>query len=291
MVRINKTINCLGHRPIKANIEMYESGQELVDVSKSRPVLWRDRSVAVCERTSMSRDFEGVATFDEALDLLANGYQPTVDKLKEEEKHIDIRGQGKRFTFRNDVVGYNPVVPLFLQGVPNCMVNTTMKPIKTKVLDIYYDIGAVGDVSPEDIIKSGQTLLAAIMELEMQGYRFNLYITKSQYSCGDTSTDMLFIKIKNANTPLDLRRMSFPLSHPAFQRCITFDWYEKVPGGKPRSGYGHSLAYDYTSEEMERAMEELLGRKCLFIARKYTLDKGKEYIKSLLTNKSTGKKC
>ena len=110
----------------------------------------------------------------------------------------NVQGQGKRISFFNDVVGYAPIVPLALQGVPAAMQNAYMKPIKAKVLNVYYDMTASCGTKSEDIIEAGQKLLAAIMELEMQGYKFNLYAIQSY--AGSRDVDILCTKIKNSNT-------------------------------------------------------------------------------------------
>ena len=91
----------------------------------------------------------------------------------------------------------------------------------------------------ESIINAGVKLLSAIVELEQQGYRFNLYAVQNYYSYGKGY--ILKVKVKDAMQPLDLKRVSFPLTHTGFFRVIGFDWYSKCPEAKYISGYGHSL--------------------------------------------------
>ena len=239
-----------------------------------------------------SEEWCGVKSYDEALEYLEKGYQPVVDKLKFEIK-ANLSGQGKRISFHNDIVGYAPIVPLAIMGVPKAMVNSHMKTIKAKVIDVYYD-GVFGcGVSSEDIIKTGSKVIAVILQLEQQGYRFNLYQVQS-YS-DSKSCDMMTVKLKDAAQPVDLKRISFPLTHTGFFRVIGFDWYSKTPKGKYRSCYGHAIGYEGSVKSKLPAMfKEMFGSNAVFISGAELLqkgDKGEEYLKEVFTKCGNGIKA
>lgn len=283
MTSFQKTVKAFGNE--KFNVEVFESANEVVKVSGQRKVT--DSNFHNFDAGYMpDGEWSGVRTFQEALDLMRDGYQPTVDKLKTGIK-ANVQGQGKRISFYNDVVGFQPIVPLALQGVPKCMVNSYMKPIKAKVLNVYYDMTASCSVSAEQILEAGQKLLAAIMELEMQGYKFNLYATQNYYRSG-TGADMLCTKIKSSNTPLDLKRISFPLTHTAYFRVIGFDWYSKTPKGKFRSGYGSSVAYSFGEDKLKAGFEELFGKNCIVFSAAKIINTDTEHLKAVLENKNDG---
>ena len=264
------------------NVEIFDSANEVVEVSSRRQITssrFHDQS----DPSNIDKDWAGVDSLDEACELMRTGYQPTVDKMKTGIK-ANVQGQGKRISFFNDVVGYSPIVPLALLGVPNSMQNSYMKPIKAKVLNIYYDMTASCNTKKEKIIEAGQKLLAAIMELEMQGYKFNLYAIQS-YS-DESSCDMLCTKIKSSNTPLDLKRISFPLTHTAYFRVIGFDWYSKTPKGKHRFGYGHALGHEFSEEKMQAGFKELFGQNCVVFSCAKIIDKDAEHFKTVIMNNS-----
>lgn len=273
----------IGSRNFKVNLEQYNSAMEVYDDCKHRPIT--DSRFDDKSKESFG-SWEGVENYDEALTLLRNGYQPTVDKLKEKLKITDP-GQ-KRISFRNNIVGGAPVVPLAMKGVPNCMIDTQMKQIKCKVIDVYYDITCSCGTSSESIIANGQKMLGAILDLERQGYRFNLYSIQSYTSSNDA--DMLAVKIKSSNQPLDLKRMSFPLTHTAFFRVVGFDWYSRVPDGKYRSGYGHALGYEFDKRECQEIISKLFGDNSIYIAGKDILKQGEDYIKEILKDAGQRKK-
>lgn len=271
---------------MKMNVERYECAEDVVENALSRPITnsgFEDKQKSRID----DPNWTGVSTFKEALDLMRNGYQPAVDKIKEHMK-VSLAGQRKRYHFEQSVAGFAPIVPLALMGVPNSMISLQQEPIKTKVIDVYYDMTVSCGTSKETIFKCGARMIGALLELEMRGYRFNLYAVQS-YS-GSSSADTLVVKIKSANLGLDIKRMSFPLTHPAFFRCIGFDWYSRVPEGIRRVGYGTALAYNNSQDTLTDAFQEMFGANAVFFAAKTIMEKDEEYIKEVLLNKTGNQK-
>ena len=230
-------------------------------------------------------DFCGVKNYEEALDLLEHGYQPIVEKLKVAMK-ANVMGAGKRITFHNDIVGYAPIVPLAILGVPSSMINSKMKPIKAKVVDVYYDGTFPWYVNSEDIIKNGSKVLSVIMDLEQQGYRFNLYQIQS-YSDG-SGCDMLKVKLKDSCQPIDLKRMSFPMAHTGFFRVIGFDWYGKTPKGKYRCAYGRALAHESKcNSKLPEMFKEMFGSNAIYVsgAKLHQQSDKEKYLREMFTGK------
>lgn len=259
------------------NYEKFNSAQDVIKASASRKMT-SGSFIDMTNSKNIDKNFTTVSSLEEALEIMRTGYQPAVEKLK--SSAAGLSGEGKRIAFHNDVVGFAPVVPLAVMGVPQSMINMHMKPIKAKVIDVYYDMVMSCGTSTETIIENGQRLLSVIMSLEYQGYRINLYAIQSYYNSSQ-GADMLVVKIKSSNTPLDLKRMSFALMHPAFFRVVGFDWYSKTPEGTYRSGYGHALGYDFDESEMQKGFKELFGQNAVvFSAAK--LSKDKDHLESVM---------
>lgn len=269
-------------RSLDAKIEFYNTVNEMVNDCRTRPVR---HSIYNMKDEKLEEDWCGVKTYQEALDLLASGYQPVVDAFKTELK-VPSR-DGTRFSFDNNIMGFAPVVPLALSGVPKNMLNTQMKPIKAKVLDVYYDLTANCSKTVDQFIEAGKTLLGAILGLEKQGYRFNLYAVQSYTSKGQGTTDILCIKIKSSDRPLDLKRMSYPLTHPSFFRVIGFDWQGTSPITRNiGSGRGRALGYDYSKEEIRALADAMFGNNATYISCSTLIDNNynKETLKEMFTN-------
>lgn len=266
------------HKNFKLHMECFNNASEVADTCSKREITdhcFHDK------RTDSYDDWDGVKSYDEALDLLRFGYQPVVDATKMVLRST-LKGEGKRFKFENDVHGFAPIVPLALKGVPNSMIGMKMKPIKAKVIDVYYDAGFSCGVSSDDIIKTGQKMLEVIVGLEKQGYRFNLFVVQGYTE--DHDGDMLVVKVKSAEQPVDLKRISFPLAHTGFFRVIGFDWYSKVPNGKYRIGYGKAMSYTLNNDECQEMAQQLFGKNAIYFAGKNILYKDKEYIEEVITN-------
>lgn len=263
-------------------IESYNSTADVVRDCKTRKItdaMFNDMQDGTLG--GHSKSWCGVDSYEQALQFLEEGYQPTVEKLKVGIKS-NLQGQGKRISFHNDIVGYAPIVPLAILGVPNSMINSKMKPIKAKVIDIYYNMTAGSGTSSESIIKAGVKMLSAIISLEQQGYRFNLYAVQNYYD--ERECYMLKVKVKDAMQPIDLKRISFPLTHTGFFRVIGFDWYSKCPEAKHIWGYGHSLDYDFSNERMQKATKELFGDNSVWFGCVNIMKDSEEYIKEVLIN-------
>ena len=263
-------------------IESYNSSMDVVKDCKTRKITdSRFNNMQDGTLGDHSKSWCGVESYEQALQFLEEGYQPTVEKLKAGIK-ANLQGNGKRISFRNDIVGYAPIVPLAVLGVPNSMINSRMKPIKAKVIDVYYNMTASCGTESKDILQAGVKLLGAIIELEQQGYRFNLYAVQNYYN--DHKCYMLKVKVKDAMQPIDLKRISFPLTHTAFFRVIGFDWYSKCPEANYIFGYGHSLDYDFGREEMSKASKELFGDNAVWFGCSKIIKEKDNYVKEVLQN-------
>ena len=262
------------------NLELYNSAQEMADDLETRQIT----SDSFDKNPYSDRRFVG-ATNAETMTMLREGYHPVVDALKGKMR-ISASGQAKRFKSFNDVVGYQPIVPNAIMGLPNSMINSSLKPIKTKVLDVYYEMTVSCGTDSNDLIKAGQKMLGVIMELEAQGYRFNLYVTQGYYS-QSSGCDMVCVKVKSASQPMDLKRMSFPIAHTAFFRGIGFDWYSKFPKGSYRPGHGRAISYEKSQEQIQEEYRKLFGKSAIYFSAKTIVEKkdnAENYLKEVLSS-------
>ena len=268
----------------KIMCERYNSAAEVVNDAKTRKITNSRFNNMAVNLGGQGSNWCGVKNYEKALKLLSEGYQPVVEKLKAEIK-ANVQGNAKRVSFRNDIVGYAPVVPLAVMGVPNAMMNSHMTTIKTKVIDVYYDGTFRSGVKSDDILKTGAKVLSVIIALEQQGYRFNLYQAQG-YADGE-DCDMLVVKIKDAAQPLDLKRVSFPMTHTAFFRVIGFDWYSKTPRGKYRSAYGHALVNeDRVKGKIDDIAKTMFGENAIYISGEKLRQEGsraEKYLKERFT--------
>lgn len=235
-----------------------------------------------------------ISSYEEMLELLKNGYTPLVNRLRRVTKEYTIKAPKVRFA--NGVAGFTPVVPNALKNLPNSMVSSAIS-TTGKVLDVYYSNSMTCGYSAEDFLNAGEHLIRSLIDLEKQGYRFNLYacsffVMEAGFIDGRGSRephhndeiDILAVKIKSSDKPLDLKRMSFPLSHPGWFRIASWDWQGQSPitrhFGKCR---GTSIRNQFRSDEAVSAIiRSIFGDRAIFIDAE-KIDRNKEdesYVKN-----------
>ena len=262
---IIRTIDCLDGK-FKANVEIFNSAIECVDKCRTREIT--DRKFDNISRRSMSKDWEGVNSYNEALDLMHDGYNAEVEEFKKIISKCENLKYEKRTTTKNEVCGFAPIVPLALLRVPNSMINMYFKPVKSRIVSIFYDMACSCGNDAEDVISYGRKIVEAVIRLEHLGYRVEL--NSVQGYTDNISGDFIIVNVKKANQPLDLKRISFSIIHPAMFRVIGFDWYTKFPRGKYRSGLGQSIRHSLRSqEEMNKAASEMVGSDAIYLTAEY----------------------
>lgn len=186
--------------------------------------------------------FTQTHSFDEAVELFKHGWTDMSERLTKTLK-VEMGRMERVMVSRNviDVQGYQPVVPLFLNGIPANMISRKMQPMKQKVITLNKSITYGSIVSTDRIIEQSIKALAIVKKLENQNYRCNLNII-----LGLTEPDKEYIvkvKIKSANERLNINKMSFPLVHPSMLRRLFFRFVETYPN-VPKSfryGYGRPM--------------------------------------------------
>ena len=259
---------CGSERKVNVHTEIYDSTSEFAADLKKRT---RRINNSKCGYTDVRADdytesFQGVENYDEAMDLLQHGYMPLVDQVKASMKKLKLTKNNR--AFRNSIVGFAPIVPNAIKGLPTSMVDNINNGTKNKVFDVYYDLAINCGTSASDLLTRGKALLEALMALELKGYRFNLYCAQSTTDHRDLSTvDILAIKVKNSDTPLNLIRVSFPLVHPSFFRVFGFDWMDKSPITRMLGhGRGSPLCRVLDRESIDKVYKAMFGYNAIYLS-------------------------
>lgn len=213
--------------------------------------------------------------WQEALGMLMNGTWDKSNLLIKKVAKIE-RLQTERYKRTNEVylspVGYAPHVPNSIIGVPNNMYNQKKTKLRlNKILNITYVLGAPGYVENEALQARGCVVLGAIMALEKKGYRVNLDIAKVSMSDNfEPDTIMAYtVRIKRDRETINLKKVAFPMAHPAMHRRMSYKWLETNPQTTRafNSGYGYSI--NTAGEKTQAAIGKELRRQInadIFIA-------------------------
>lgn len=235
------------------NYEVFDYLSEIIETNRKRKKRHNDDTMNI---RSLNKSWDGVRTYEEAENLAINGWREMEndDRLKN-IFNLQTGEEDKLISFKNDVVGYTPIVPLVLQGIPNCMSNVQKKRVKSRIIHIVYNISITCDRSSDDIMKAGLELFKVIMALERQGYRIRL--TAMQEFTDYNGSDMFFLNLKSEYKPLHISSMMFPLIHPAMFRVIGFCWYERSPVTSYKSGYGTSYENRFSNASLIKGLKNI----------------------------------
>ena len=230
----------------KAEIIQYDSLKEFYDYLCVTPFndafRWNDHS-----SVSGTKRFTETESFEEAVELFKNGWSDMTTKLVQKLKVIENETQPKMKPKTTlGVCGYQAVVPLYLQGVPNNMVNKKMIPVKQKVVTINKSIDYNCGVTTNQIIQESIKALQIVKKLESQGLRVNLNIVLGTSKGGKQLA--VKVRIKSANEKLNISKLAFPLVHPSMLRRLFFRFIEVYPN--VTSAYVSNYGQPATPQEL-----------------------------------------
>lgn len=179
--------------------------------------------------TSNYRDgFTLTKNWDEAIETCETGWtekaKVLTTRIKTYSTSSDFTKYQKKFI---DQAGFQPIVPLYLAGMPNNMINSKFEQKKQKVITITKSVGYRGEVAAQQIEEESLKTLSLIRMLENKGYRINLNICNT-WSIGRKKITIK-INIKKANEKLNISKVAFPLAHPSMMRRLIFRFREVTP--------------------------------------------------------------
>lgn len=245
-------------------METYNSFTELLETCDSRKQNFGDA------RTEEDFRFTGVHNYEEARELLQYGYSKDIKYIQAKVGELQKQGTVNKPKFINDIVGYAPIVPNAIIGIPQSMINQKMNPKKAKVVTVVYNGGNPARRDKKDILEYGAKFVSYVMNLEKQGFRVKIDSLLS-FNNGDSENYILRVPVKSEFNPIDLKRICFPLIHSAMQRSIGFDWYERLPEARQISGYGRELC-TMGQGQRQKILDKFLKKNEYFVCYGMDLD-------------------
>ena len=217
----------------------FESLQEFYEYITNTPTnaafAKREAEHDLSSHNNRRSEWYGTESFEEASNMMRDGWtigaQNLTQKLKLAETNKEVQN-----TYKNvlSICGYQAIVPLYLNGVPNNMINKKIVPVKKKVITINKALSCSCAVSSETMMEESVKAFQIIKKIEATGIRVNLNLLIS------TGHVCVKIKLKSASERLNLSKLAFPLVHPSMFRRLYFRFIEVYPT-IPRSftfGYG-----------------------------------------------------
>ena len=222
----------------KLNYENFESISQMLSVINGRK---NNSAMSGCMSSERNgKSFTGTNSYKEAVDLITNGWEEPLDKMKKATaKNIKTNVARQKSLPSTGIVGYAPCVPNAILGVPNSMITTDRIPSKVKAITLTYAISVNCGWSESQITKCGITALNIVNDLELDGYRVGLNV-EFMAANSDKETSIATVKVKDWRQPMDIKKLAFPIVNPSMFRRFGFKWLETCP---QVTDYGYSGGY------------------------------------------------
>lgn len=233
----------------------------LGDTSKYSNIFGTEKDKATC--MSHKIDLKGkifyFKNFNESIIHMKKGWDNGAYKIIKNIKNNPLKLNNYDSNKPNyDVIGGNASVPRYLQGIPTNMINKKNVTKKVKVINFYKTYGYSASFTVDRMLEEASKSIQVIKYYESKGYRINLYGLKVNKSNNALESHAIFgakIKLKDAHKPLNIKKLSFYVANPDFQRRIMWRIYELSPDIKKYDwSYGTALDNEDKYISMRRNM-------------------------------------
>lgn len=148
-------------------------------------------------------------------------------------------------------------------GHPKSMISILKRNTNCKRISLMVDMTLPYYVSNGTIREIGKKVLATVSKLEFEGNQLKIYAC-----CAGTDgrkVNCMVVKLKEYGEPLELMKVSYPLSNPNFLRHIYFEWHKSDKRIFEIDGLGHYLSCDFTEDEISVFLSRKFGEKLVFL--------------------------
>lgn len=200
---------------------------------------------------AFAEEWSGTKTFEEAVGLATHGW-PDGRKLLMTAMAEAQSAPAFTPSLVMDVAGAYPIAALAAAGDPRSMVD--LQPVEDRVRPIVRLVvqrGGSAAYDPHEFLNYGAAVLSYIEGLEAASFRVEIEVSFAA-KIGDIN-HYLSVIAKRAEEPMEMDRLAYVLTHPAFFRRIAFAVKESTPGIAEhlnRNAYGFSQSP--TPEQVDR---------------------------------------
>lgn len=219
--------------------ESYDNIYRFMDTIEKRP---NNGFFGKISQKDSPDGWSGTRSYKEAVEQFSNGLPETCERMKkslERFKASSNVSQNKTRP-RNYYHGYTPNIPAAIIGLPKSMRQIERTPQKVKAISLIFDSTANCGTSAETLNKAGCTVLELVYALEVSGYRVRLVLLPFTGN-DDSESVVCAVTLKDWRQPLDLLKLSFPLTSPAMFRRFGFKWAEGINVEQGWCAYGRTL--------------------------------------------------
>lgn len=260
--KTDKVINGWLEKRIEIEEEYYETGNRIAvinppnysannkllkykfdSISEAKRILINDFSFKLHSEEIIKKhyDYFGVKSLNEAI-ASSNINQIVLPKSKLTKlPKVKISEHHKKKDF-NDMVGYYPNVPAFIQGNPLSMFNRKVFTTFTSSVDVFYNLCINLEEKKESYHKRGQKFFDFIENLTMKKINIKLNILYAAYT-GDENLIIEF-KINQDDWVAEKPVLYYILTNISFVRLFLLNYLSQSQdlGSEWKVGFGHKIS-------------------------------------------------
>lgn len=244
----------------------FDGTNELAKYIKTAPTnkVWQGHTLYSNDKKySGFNDFNSLEDATIALEYGTDIYYKDFKKnIKKVQEIISKREKNKTANYKNDKVGFLPIVPKVLQGNPINMINQDVKPKPFPTARIILEKSNSACVGSDDMNEFYAIIFVLIQLLENRGIRCEIWVVDSSYESQEIVTEK--VKLKSYMQPLNMYKIQFPIIASDFLRRIGFRILETNPDIKNSNWtdtYGTPLIREFNLdlERNKKAIYEVIG--------------------------------
>lgn len=247
----------------KVSRQEFEDTTELAKYIKKAPTnkVWKGHSCS--SRQEKEYGFNDFDTLEDAITALEYGTDIYYDNFKKNIQRVkdflNKKEINKNSKYKNDRVGFLPIVPKVLQGNPINMINQDVKPKPFPTARIILEKSNSYGIQSDDMNEFYAIIFVLIQILENKGIRCEVWVVDSTYHDGEIVC--LKVKLKNYMQPLNVYKIQFPIISSDFFRRIGFRILETNPDIETDwyFGYGKPLLKQYSIVDQKEQICNIIG--------------------------------
>lgn len=254
----------LNEDKVMVSRQSFYSTTELAKYVKAQPInkIFKEEKLSSDqEKSGGFNDFDSLEDAIEALEYGTSMYEKDFNKnLKKVQDFLKKKEKNKNANYKNDKVGFLPIVPNVLHGNPINMINQDIKPKPFPTAKIILDKGNSCRITTNDMNEFYSIIFALIQLLENKGIRCEIWVLDGSMSGDEIIVSKL--KIKSYTQPLNIYKIQFPIIASDYLRRIGFRIIETNPDIKCSgwtSGYGAPLGVRVDYKEKPKETTQIIG--------------------------------
>jgi hypothetical protein len=199
---------------------MYDSPRELFQLSKS---------LAMTGQSSHKGDsgFTGTESFEEAVALTDNGWNPS--ELKAKAKSIGLRAEKHRMSTKKDNRGSTLLIDRYTEGSPDCFRRKYREPKEDKHIPLIFEVNEPAMVSKNQMFLKASVIAQVVENLRKQGISTSIY---AYFAIHGYELEIIeAVPVKKRSERLQIHKLG-AMMHPSSFRRIYFGRLENGSNGR-----------------------------------------------------------